>query len=201
MNRVGGPVQLRTLAVMGVVAGVLLTLVFAGNAGCALVVDAPERSDIILVLAGETDRRPALALQLLSQGYGRRVVIDVPAAERIYEFSQVQLAEKYIQNLPQAASVGICPIEGLSTRDESHDVEKCLAGEKGSRVLIVTSEFHTRRALSIFRHEIPSKSFSVAAARDETQFGTRWWTHRQWAKVCLEEWLRMVWWTSIERWQ
>jgi len=201
MNKVGGPVQLRMLAVMGVVAGALLTMAFAGNAGRALVVDAPERSDVILVLAGETDRRPALALQLLSQGYGRRVLIDVPAAERIYDFSQVELAEKYIQNLPQAAAVGICPIEGLSTRDESHDVEKCLAGEKASRVLIVTSEFHTRRALSIFRHEIPSKSFSVAAARDETQFGTRWWTHRQWAKVCLEEWLRMVWWTGIERWR
>ncbi len=185
---------------MGAVAGVLL-LVFAANLGRALVVDAPERADVILVLAGETDRRPAVAMQLLSEGYGRRVLIDVPAAEQIYSFSQAQLAEKYIEGLPQAASVRMCPIEGLSTREESHDVEKCLAGEKGSRVLIVTSEFHTRRALSIFRREICSKSFSVAAARDETQFGTRWWTHRQWAKVCLEEWLRMLWWTGVERWQ
>jgi hypothetical protein len=190
----------RTVAVVGLAAGVLL-LAFAANAGSALVVDAPERSDVILLLAGETDRRPAVALQLLDQGYGRRVLIDVPAAERIYGFPQVQLAEKYIQGLPQAASVRVCPIVGLSTREESHDAEKCLAGESGSRVLIVTSEFHTRRALSIFRHEIRGKSFSVAAARDERQFGTRWWTHRQWAKVCLEEWLRMLWWSGIERWQ
>lgn len=180
--------------------GVFL-LVFAANAGRALVVDAPERSDVILVLAGETDRRPAVALQLLEQEYGRRVLIDVPAAEQIYSFSQAQLAEKYIQGLPQAASVRVCPIEGLSTREESHDVEKCLAGELGSRVLIVTSEFHTRRALSIFRHEIRGRSFSVAAARDERQFGTRWWTHRQWAKTCLDEWLRVAWWNAVERWQ
>ncbi len=188
------------LAVVGAVASVLL-LVFAANAARLLVVDAPERSDVILVLAGETDRRPALALQLLNQGYGRRVLIDVPATARIYVYPQVQLAQRYIEGLPQAALVGICPIEGLSTREESHDVENCLVGEKGSRVLIVTSEFHTRRALSIFRHEIRSKSFSVAAARDETQFGTRWWTHRQWAKTCLEEWLRMLWWTGVERWR
>jgi hypothetical protein len=175
--------------------------VFAANLGRALVVDAPERADVILVLAGETDRRPAVAMQLLDQGYGRRVLIDVPAAERIYSFSQAQLAEKYIQGLPQAASVRVCAIEGLSTLEESHDAEKCLAGESGSRVLIVTSEFHTRRALSIFRHEIRGKSFSVAAARDEKQFGTRWWTHRQWAKVCMEEWLRVLWWNAIERWK
>jgi DUF218 domain len=199
-TRVGGRMRPRTVAVVGLAAGVLL-LAFAANAGSALVVDAPERSDVILLLAGETDRRPAVALQLLDQGYGRRVLIDVPAAERIYGFPQVQLAEKYIQGLPQAASVRVCPIVGLSTREESHDAEKCLAGESGSRVLIVTSEFHTRRALSIFRHEIRGKSFSVAAARDERQFGTRWWTHRQWAKVCLEEWLRMLWWSGIERWQ
>jgi hypothetical protein len=174
---------------------------FAANAGRFLVVEAPQPSDVILVLAGESDRRPARALQLLDQGYGRRVVMDVPAASRIYEFTQVQLAKKYIEDLPQAASVQICSIEGLSTREESHDVEKCLAGEEGTRVLIVTSDYHTRRSLSIFRHEVHGKSFSVAAARDDTQFGTRWWTDRQWAKTCLDEWLRLVWWNAVERWR
>ena len=180
-------------------AGVIAAL--AANAGRLLVVDDPEPSDVILVLAGETDHRPSRALQLLDQGYGRRVLMDVPAAARIYEFTQIQLAEKYIQDIPEATSVRICPIEGLSTRDESHDVEKCLAGEEGRRVLIVTSDFHTRRSLSIFRHEVRGKSFSVAAARDDTQFGTRWWTRRQWAKTCLDEWLRLLWWNAVERWR
>ncbi len=178
-----------------------LLLAFAANAGRVLVVDAPQPSDVILVLAGETDRRPARALQLLEQGYGRRVVIDVPADATIYGSTELQLAEKYVQGLPQTSSIRICPIQGLSTRDESHDAEKCLAGESGNRILIVTSEFHTRRALSIFRHEVRGKSFSVAVARDETQFGTRWWAHRQWAKTCLDEWLKLVWWTVLERWQ
>jgi uncharacterized SAM-binding protein YcdF (DUF218 family) len=68
-------------------------------------------------------------------------------------------------------------------------------------VLIVTSEFHTRRALSIFRHELRGKSFSTAAARDDREFGTRWWQHRQWAKTCLYEWLRLVWWNLVDRWR
>jgi hypothetical protein len=185
-----------------IVAGPLIAIFagFAANAGRLLVVDAPEQSDVILVLAGETDRRPARALQLLDQGYGRRVIIDVSATSMIYKFPQIQLAEQYIQSLPQAAAVRICPVEGLSTREESHDAEKCLAGEAGNRVLIVTSAFHTRRSLSIFRHEVHGKSFTVAAARDETQFGTRWWTHRQWAKTCVEEWMRLLWWSGVERW-
>jgi uncharacterized SAM-binding protein YcdF (DUF218 family) len=189
----------RVVAVLLAALTLVCALMFAANAGRLLVVDAPQPSDVILVLAGETDRRPARALQLLDQGYGRRVVIDVPAGETIYGSSELQLAEKYFQDLPQATSIHVCPIKGLSTREESHDAEKCLAGEPGNRILIVTSEFHTRRALNIFRHEVRGKSFSVAASRDESQFGTRWWTNRQWAKTCLDEWLKFLWWTVVER--
>src|SRR4029077_3318666 len=76
---------------------VLVLAVFLANAGKLLVVDAPQPSDLIVVLAGETDRRPVRALQLLSQGYGHKVILDVPTQGKIYSFSQLQLAEKYIQ--------------------------------------------------------------------------------------------------------
>jgi uncharacterized SAM-binding protein YcdF (DUF218 family) len=166
-----------------------------------LVVNAPQPSDVILVLAGETDHRPARAVQLLQQGYAPRIVLDVPADAKIFDSTEIQLAEKYVAHLPQAALVQICPIVGLSTRDESHDAEQCLAHEKGNRILIVTSDYHTRRALSIFRHEVHGKTFSIAAAYDDTQFGTRWWTHRQWAKTFYEEWLRLAWWNAVDRWR
>jgi uncharacterized SAM-binding protein YcdF (DUF218 family) len=179
----------------------LVLVVFADNAGRVLVVDAPERSDVIVVLAGETDRRPARALELLRQGYGRRVVMDVPATARVFDSTEVALAGQWVQHLPQAAAIAICPTRGLSTQDEAHDVEKCLAREEGSRILLVTSDFHTRRAGSVFRHEIREKSFATAAAYDETQFGTRWWTHRQWAKTLVDEWLRLLWWTAVDRWR
>jgi len=190
----------RILMLVAVVAGVAG---LAANAGRFLVVDAPVRSDVILVLAGETEHRPERALELLDQGYGRRLVIDVPADAKSYGFTDVELARKYVQGLTQAASVEICPIAGLSTRDESHDAERCLAGMGvgPKTILIVTSDFHTRRALSIFRHEIHGASFSTAAARDETQFGTHWWAHRQWAKTCVDEWLRLVWWNAVDRWR
>jgi hypothetical protein len=177
------------------------TVTFGANAGRMLLVDDPQPADVIVVLAGETDRRPSRGLQLLGQGRAPRMLLDVPSAAKIYDFTQVELAEKYIQRLPHAESIRVCPIEGLSTRDESHNVERCLAREQSTRILIVTSEFHTRRALSIFRHEIPGKSFSVAAAYNVTQFGAHWWTHREWAKTCFDEWLRLLWWTAVDRWR
>jgi hypothetical protein len=187
-----------------IVALALLVVVVAWigkDAARFLVVNDPRPSDVILVLAGEWDRRPARALELLNQGYGRRIVLDVPAGEKIYEFTQTQLAEQYIRDLPQGSAVSICPIYGLSTKDESKDAEKCLERESAKTVLLVTSEFHTRRALSVFRREIPGRQFSVAAARNEQHFGEKWWKHREWSKTLLDEWLRLVWWKVVDQWR
>ena len=191
----------RRVSVWVVAALVVAAVVLAANAGKMLVVNNPVPSDVIVVLAGETDHRPTHALELLGQGYAHRALIDVPTDVKIYDSTQVELAEKYIRGLPQAAEVGICPIVGLSTKDESHDVEQCLTHEQGTRILLVTSAFHTRRSLSTFRHELRRKTFSVAGARDDTQFGTKWWTRRQWAKNCVDEWLKVIWWNAVERWE
>jgi hypothetical protein len=197
MNKNGAATR-RWLIVIALLA---VLVAVAMNAGRFLVVDAPRPSDVILVLAGETNRRPARAFELLAQGYAPRIVLDVPTNAKLYEFTQIQLAEKYIQDMPQGAAVTICPIDGLSTKDESRDAEKCLARVGGRTVLLVTSDYHTRRALSVFRRELPGHRYSVAAARDDEQFGPRWWMHRQWAKTFVDEWLRLIWWRAIDQWQ
>ena len=179
----------------------VLSAELAAKAASFLVVDAPRPSEVILILAGETHRRPERALQLLAQGYGRRMVLNVPSNANIYEFTQIELAQKYIGDLPQAASVSICPINGLSTKDESKDAEKCLERMGARSVLIVTSDFHTRRAREIFRREFPQHEYSVAGARSGEGFGSRWWTHRQWAKTFVDEWLRLIWWKVIDQWR
>ena len=67
-----------------------------------------------------------------------------------------------MQDRLEAASVRVCPIFWLSSRDESHDTAKRLAEVEGSRILIVTSDFHMGRALSIFRNEAHGKTFSIS---------------------------------------
>jgi hypothetical protein len=179
---------------------VLALAIAAAKAGAFLVIDAPRPADVILVLAGETDRRPRRALELLAKGYAPRILLNVPTNAKLFEFTEIDLARKYIQDLPEARSISVCPIDGLSTKDESKDAEKCLQGEGVRNVLIVTSDFHTRRALDIFRCEFPGHNYSIAAAHDEAGFGTRWWRHRQWAKTFFDEWLRLIWWKAVDQW-
>jgi uncharacterized SAM-binding protein YcdF (DUF218 family) len=172
----------------------------AGRAANLLVVDDRQPADAILVLAGETEARPALALDLLRQQYAPRIILNVPARAHVYQWAQSELAQHYLDSIaPRAATV--CPIEGLSTRDEARDAGRCLQALGARRVLIVTSDFHTRRARSVLRHELPQFKFSIAAARDQRIFGTPWYHHRQWAKTFFDESIRLVWWYAVDRWR
>jgi len=179
----------------------VLLLAFIVVSGRLLVINQPEKADIILVLAGETGSRPERALQLLHQGFAQHMILNVPVNGQIYQWTQLDLARQYVEGLPEAKSVSICPIEGLSTRDEARDAVACLKRAGGSSVLLVTSDFHTRRALNIFRHEVRGYTFHVAAAFDENEFGTQWWKQREWAKTAASEWTKFFWWEAVDRWR
>jgi DUF218 domain len=179
----------------------LFILGLAPCSGRFLIVNEPSKSDVIMVLAGDIDLRPARGLELLRQGYASRLILNVPADARVFQWCEPELAQKYIDGLPEARSITICPIHGLSTRTEAQDASLCLQRAGARNVLLVTSDFHTRRALSTFKKEAPDYVYSVAATIDDNEFGTQWWRHRQWAKVNVDEWLRLSWWYLIDRWR
>jgi len=166
-----------------------------------LVVDNPEHADVILVLAGDTQVRPQHAMDLLKRGYAPKLILDVPAQERVFNWTATELAQGWIKTLPLANQTSVCPINGLSTKEESHEAAQCITRLKAHNVLIVTSDFHSRRALSTFSHELRGLHFSVASAYNQTQFGNKWWQHREWAKTSFYEWIRLLWWEGVDRWR
>jgi uncharacterized SAM-binding protein YcdF (DUF218 family) len=179
----------------------VLLLALARHAASFLVLDEPAKSDAIVVLAGETNVRPARALELLRQGWAPHVFLDAETRDRIYDQQLVEIAQRYANGLGEGNRVTVCPIVGFSTLAEADDTARCLQSIGAHKVLIVTSEFHTRRALLIFRHRLPQYRFSVAAARNPAQFGEPWWTNREWAKTTLDEWLKLVWFEAVDRWR
>ena len=179
----------------------IIVFIWVRHAARWLVIDDPQKADAVLVLGGETNYRPARGLQLLSQGYASKLVLDVPERDRVYQWTEIELAEQWVKSLPQAPQVIICPVRGLSTRDEVREAGRCLKPVGVNSVLLVTSDFDSRRARSIFRREFPGMNVSVAAVYDPAEFGFPWWKHREWAKNTFYEWMRLSWWELIDRWR
>src|SRR5579864_5585905 len=89
-----------------------LVTVLAFEAARFLIVDQAKPADVILVLAGETNVRPARALRLAAEGYAGRIVVNVPDWTTLYGHSELDLARDWAKS--QAFPITICPIHGLS---------------------------------------------------------------------------------------
>ncbi len=146
------------------------------------------------------DSRSWRAVKLLNDGYGNRILLDVLASRVKYGHPDADLASDFVRRTAPGRAT-VCAIMKDSTYAESRYVLPCLQALQAHSVLLVTSDYHTHRSFSIFRNRLPGYQWSIAAAPDAQYFGIRWWTNREWAKTTLQEWLRLIWWNSIDRWR
>jgi uncharacterized SAM-binding protein YcdF (DUF218 family) len=196
------------------VAALLLLLATAMIVGLALKygasflrVNNPERSDVMLVLGGGDDMRYQKALELRKAGYADKIILDAETIGERYGTNNFKLASEYVARTG-VKDVTVCPVTHDSTYSETEDAFRCLAPLNASSVLIVTSDYHTRRAFDIFRSRLPRYHWSVAAAWAPLEgdgsvrmSSDEWWKNREWAKTVLEEWERLIWWNLVDRWK
>jgi uncharacterized SAM-binding protein YcdF (DUF218 family) len=190
---------------IALLAAILLVLGMAllQKTGEYLVLDQPAHADAIVVLAGDkNDRRFSRGLELVHQGFAPRMLLDANSDLIVFGRTPAVLEDQLIRSLNlNPDQVQVCPIQGDSTDEETRYVAQCLHPAQISTVLLVTSDFHTRRALSIFQHRLPNYRWSIAASRDESVFQQNWWQRREWAKTAFMEWTKLIWWEAVDRWR
>jgi uncharacterized SAM-binding protein YcdF (DUF218 family) len=183
--------------------GLAIVLPLVQHSGGFLVVQRLNKADVIVVLGGDlNDRRYWKGIELLQSGYGRELLVDALDQTTIFGHTYADWARRFVAetNSRQLEKVKVCPIGEDSTVGETKYVQACLADANAKSVLLVTSDFHSRRALSTFSSRLPMYGWYVAVASDPAQFNTHWWLQRKWAKTACEEWQKFLWWELVERW-
>src|SRR5690348_9797375 len=113
--------------------------------GELLVVDKPQKSDAIVVLAGDkTDVRYRKGMELLRNGYGNFMLLDASDDLAVFGRKYDELAREYIASTAGdlAPKVKVCPIHGDSTLLETRSVARCLDAVGARKAMLVTSDFH-----------------------------------------------------------
>jgi uncharacterized SAM-binding protein YcdF (DUF218 family) len=188
---------------VGLLAAVGSIAILGAHAGSFLIVNEPKRADVIVVLSGDfEDVRFRKGLDLLRAGYAQELVLDAPVWTE-YGRKSSDLALEYVSTVApdQASHLHVCSFSGDSTRLELSEVASCLhaVAPQAGNALLVTSNFHARRAFAIARRVLPQYRWSVASAPDNI-FDSAWWRRREWAKTTLSEWEKLTWWLVVERW-
>jgi len=166
--------------------------VLTGLGSYLIKADAPQKADIALVLAGDGDgNRILTAAQLERRGYVPKILVSGPSG--IYGHHECDLA------IPFAVKAGYPESyflhfenDAKSTKEEAVDTIARLRQLGAHKILLVTSDYHTRRAGKIFRSAAPDLQFIVVAAPDTNFSAGGWWHNRQGQKTAFIEWLKTV---------
>lgn len=176
-------------------AGFVLALMLLGLAGYWLQVsDTPQRSDAIIVLAGDP-LRALYAADLFNQHYAPQVYVSKPVRhpsnQMLDKMKIVVLRDEEIYRqvlLRKGVPYGVIHLFGhalLNTIEESEAVKKIFK-KSPCRLLIVTSPYHVRRTRMIFKDRLPYCEVRVARTPYEP-FPVKWWASQaSSASVLLE---------------
>jgi len=157
---------------------------------------APVRADACLVLAGDSfGRRILKGADLVRQG--RVPLAYVSGPDELYGFTEDELAIQFAVKRGAAREwfVGL-PNQANSTEEEALMLLPLLQQKGVKRLVIVTSNFHTRRAKRIFRKTAAklgiAMEFQTVAAQDALFHPDHWWKSRPAQKTFLLEWTKTL---------
>lgn len=154
------------------------------------VVDEPQaHADAIVVLGDDNFHgdRATRAAELYRQGVapvvvasGRRLRPNAGVSELIeHDLAERGVPKEKIMPFTQDAD---------STKEEAEALAKLAGGQHWKRLVIVTSNYHTRRARYIFAKVFPKAiAVSMAAAPDGDFNPDRWWEKRKSIKLFARE--------------
>jgi uncharacterized SAM-binding protein YcdF (DUF218 family) len=154
--------------------------------------ESPQPAGAVFVAAGDpSGNRIRTAAELVREGYAPEVIVSGP--QGVYGFCECDLAIQFAEHAgyPQSYFLPF-PNHALSTRDEARAAAAEFHRLGLKRVILVTSNYHTRRAGNLFRAAAPGVEFVVVAAPDLHFTPRGWWRDREGRKTFLLEWMKTI---------
>ena len=164
-------------------------------AGHFWVVDqAPVASDAIVMLGDDNYNgdRAARAAELFKAGWAPVVVASGRYLRPYASIAELEEHDLIEHGVPRGAVVRYAHF-AENTRDEAFELRELIVERGWKRILLVTSDYHTRRARYICARAFPPGTIlRVVAARDSEYDPDRWWHTRQGQKLFFHEVVGMV---------
>ncbi len=154
--------------------------------------DSPAHADYAVVLAGDFyGHRILEGGELVRQGFVRKALVSGP--RWCYGHPESDLAIHFAgeHGYPVDSFIGF-PDNATSTRAEAQEIVAELRRLGAHSFLLVTSDYHTRRAASYFRPLASGMDLRVVAAPDEFYHWDSWWRNRDAQKIFFLEWSKTI---------
>lgn len=187
----------KTGAISAVLVSVFSLFLYAGH--WLHYSDSPEKSDAIIILAGNP-ARAFYAADLYLQGYSADIYISKPlrlSHERLlddigvfFPFAEEIYRQVLLKKGALNSRIHILGTSSISTIEEA-EAAKALFKGGHRKLLIVTSFYHVRRTKMIFKDVLKGYDIKVVGTPYES-FPERWWTNQDAARDVLLETVKIL---------
>jgi len=146
-----------------------------------VVEDSLEKCDAIILLSDDNfyADRATRAAELYRQNLAPIVVASGLRLRPYAGISELMTHDLIERGVPKERIVPF-PQDADNTREEAEALKAFVAQKGWKSVIVVTSNYHTRRARYIFRKVIPSETkIAMASARDGDFDPSNWFEHRR----------------------
>ncbi len=153
--------------------------------------EAPRKADAVVCMAGdEFGLRILTSAELVKKGYAPFVLVSgIPHLLMNEADEMIRYAE--LRGYP-ASYFHAFRHDSDSTKSETRAIAAYLKIQGIHNVLLVTSNYHTRRAAWLLNKAAPWLEIHTVAAPDRYFSPNGWWTTRSGQRTFLNEWLRTL---------
>jgi uncharacterized SAM-binding protein YcdF (DUF218 family) len=165
---------------------------FAG--GFWVVDDSPKTSDAIVMLSDDNFQadRAERAAELYKAGWAPRVIASGRLLRSYTGIAEIEEHDLEARGVPEAAIIKLSASD-RNTRQECTNIGEFVASHGWKRILLVTSNYHTRRARYICSRLLPAgTTLLVSAARDSDYDPDSWWQNREGGKMFFQEFVGLL---------
>lgn len=159
-------------------------------AGSFWVVDEPpQKSDVIVMLSDDNlgADRATRAAELFKSGFAPVVMASGRYLRPYASIAELEQHDLTSRGVPASAVVPLTHY-AENTREEAAAISKELGSRRWRRVIVVTSNYHTRRARYICERLFPAGTIlHMVAARDSDYDPDSWWMSRLGLKLFFTE--------------
>ncbi len=153
---------------------------------------AASPADMIVVLAGDrSGSRILKAAELAKAGLAPSVLVS--NCKILYGHPECELAIEFATRHGYSPDLFIATAWlADSTRAEAQNVIEVLRQRRVRKVIIVTTVWHTARAVRIYRRLAPELTFDIVGTEDPDYRDGKWWRNRNGRKAFFLEGLKTI---------
>jgi uncharacterized SAM-binding protein YcdF (DUF218 family) len=157
--------------------------------------DGARHADVAVVLGGDNyGDRTMKAAELVKAGFAPYVLVSGPPRLMRYESTdEIEYAEQHGYPASLFREIHL-PGNADSTHTEAQYIGRYLRSEGVHSILLVTSNYHTKRAAKLWRRSNPWLTVTVVPSVDPGRYFTpqTWWKTRPGKKMFLYEWMKTL---------